>query len=273
MIKQYIKNILPRPAQNFVGHFFNRNNYPYSLNTYFKLPNSISDAFIFSNFCSKIEFVSENLRALLLGHDHEIEHCFTFYSPDGLLLNKVYTKSQKYISRTILDPPNWTDRYFMFTHEIISNTRLDDLIRDPSSRDKLLFCEQSRGYTIYYPDISVKVGATVHGNFGAIKCDKQSISKQRSNHIYTPTYFFYRHNTYDLVFTNPTYADLKVSMMSSIDSSFNSDLTIPPYGTKFFKIEGYNGSLSFLSKMPICRPLVFKNPAPNSLGNFDVFHS
>ena len=142
MIKQYIKNILPRPAQNFVGQFFNRNNYPYSLNTNFKLPNSISDAFIFSNFCSKIEFVSENLRALLLGHDHEIEHCFTFYSPDGLLLNKVYTKSQKYISRTILDAPNWTDRYFMFTHEILSNTRLEDLIQDPSSRINYWFASK-----------------------------------------------------------------------------------------------------------------------------------
>ena len=44
-------------------------------------------------------------------------------------------------------------------------------------------------------------------------------------------------------------------------------------GTRYLRVENYMGSLSFESKLPICRALVFKNPNPNTRGNFDVFHS
>ena len=50
-------------------------------------------------------------------------------------------------------------------------------------------------------------------------------------------------------------------------------LELPSLGTKFFKVKNYTGSISFESNLPICRPLLFKNPAPNFEGNFDVFHS
>ena len=41
-------------------------------------------------------------------------------------------------------------------------------------------------------------------------------------------------------------------------------------GTKFIRIEDYSGGISFESKLPICRPLIFKNPPPNDEG-FDVY--
>ena len=39
----------------------------------------------------------------------------------------------------------------------------------------------------------------------------------------------------------------------------------------FIEIKDFSGGISIESKMPICRPVIFKNPPPNNLG-FDVFH-
>ena len=52
----------------------------------------------------------------------------------------------------------------------------------------------------------------------------------------------------------------------------NNEIIIQPMGTDLITLKGYKGMLSFISKMPICRPLIFKNPNLDS-NNFDVFHS
>ena len=51
------------------------------------------------------------------------------------------------------------------------------------------------------------------------------------------------------------------------------DIEINSLGTNYFRVECYKGSISFQSKLPICRALIFKDPTPNNSGNFDVFHS
>ena len=51
------------------------------------------------------------------------------------------------------------------------------------------------------------------------------------------------------------------------------DIEINSMGTKYFRVENYTGSISYQSKLPICRALIFKNPTPNNSGTFDVFHS
>ena len=48
--------------------------------------------------------------------------------------------------------------------------------------------------------------------------------------------------------------------------------TINSLGTEYVLIKNYEGKLSFISKLPICRCIVFKNPNSNNM-NFDVFHS
>ena len=90
--------------------------------------------------------------------------------------------------------------------------------------------------------------------------------------IFTPVYKFQNHNKYDLVFNNPTKSNLKIKIILN-ELGKNYYLHIPSLGTKFFNLDGYSGSISFESRLPVCRALVFKNPAPNSEGNFDVFHS
>ena len=74
------------------------------------------------------------------------------------------------------------------------------------------------------------------------------------------------------MFNNPTKDNIKIKIIKN-DLGKNHDLYIPSLGTKFFNLEEYCGSISFESRLPICRALVFKNPAPNFVGNFDVFHS
>ena len=42
-------------------------------------------------------------------------------------------------------------------------------------------------------------------------------------------------------------------------------------GTDYIQIKNFNGGINIESKLPICRPFIFKNTPPNNLG-FDVFH-
>ena len=55
-------------------------------------------------------------------------------------------------------------------------------------------------------------------------------------------------------------------------SKIRGNMTIEPYGTKFISISKHDGSISFISKLGICRCAVFKNPSIDK-ENFDVFHS
>ena len=75
-----------------------------------------------------------------------------------------------------------------------------------------------------------------------------------------------------VIFNNPTNSILSINIIFN-NSSEETNLVIPSLGTKFLRIKNYYGSLSFESRLPICRALIFKNPTPNDHGTFDVFHS
>ena len=132
--------------------------------------------------------------------------------------------------------------------------------------------EQNRGYSVFYP-CSNSSGSIAHGNFGGItKYLKMTAKKTLFRHIYTPIYKFDKLSKYDLVFNNPTSNKLKIKI-SLNDSMKIHNIEINSMGTKYFRVECYTGSISYQSKLPICRALIFKNPTPNNSGNFDVFHS
>ena len=104
-----------------------------------------------------------------------------------------------------------------------------------------------------------------------------SKSNQRNDFfVYTPIYKFSKEEKYDLVFNNPTNEKLDIKIFLDYHnlekSKIRGNMTIEPYGTKFISISKHDGSISFISKLGICRCAVFKNPSINN-DNFDVFHS
>ena len=93
--------------------------------------------------------------------------------------------------------------------------------------------------------------------------------------IYTPIYKFSKENNYDLIFNNPTQKQLLIEIFLNYfrqNKRLYKKLTINPFGTNHVAIKKYDGTISFISKLAICRCVVFKNPNINEI-NFDVFHS
>ena len=237
------------------------------------LNNNFSDFFIWSNECSQIKFLAENIRALISGKEIEVEHNFRFFNEEGKFITMQKYKSSNYFETITLQKPKEKSKYFSFTHFVESETSLENIFKFHKVNKFNEICEQNRGYTIYYPgDIEIG-GAAVHGNFGGLsKNDHKRAKINLKKHIYTPIYKFQNLDKYDLVFNNPTKDNIKIKIIFNESEKYHY-LYVPPLGTKFLNLKEYCGSISFESRLAICRALVFKNPAPNSLGNFDVFHS
>ena len=268
-MKTIFKKYLPKKAIDFLAYFYRWNHNLYSFNSYFNynLNTNFSDFFIWSNECSQIEFVAENLRALIFGKEIEVEHNFRFFNEEGEFITKQKYKSSSFFENIILQKPKEKGKYFSFTHFVESKTSLEKFFKFDE------ICEQNRGYTTFFPGDIKSGGATVHGNYGGLSKNDQKRAKiSLRKHIYTPIYKFQDHDKYDLVFNNPTKSNLKIKIILN-EFGEKHYLYIPSLGTKFFNLKEYCGSISFESRLPVCRPYVFKNPAPNYLGNFDVFHS
>ena len=272
-MKNFIKKYLPYNLTRNIAYLKNWNQNPYVLRMNINLNTNFSDFFIWSNECSQIKFVAENIRALISGKEIEVEHNFRFFNEEGKFITMQKYQSSNYFETIRLQNPKGKGKYFSFTHFVESETSLENIFKFHEIYKFNEICEQNRGYTIYYPgDVEIG-GAAVHGNFGGLsKNDHKRAKINFKKHIYTPIYKFQKQDEYDLVFNNPTKDNLKIKIIFN-ESEKTHYLYVPPLGTKFFNLEEYCGSISFESRLAICRALVFKNPAPNSLGNFDVFHS
>ena len=266
MIKNKIKSLLPIKFKVFFNYFKNFNHNPYILRALKTQKSSISDFFVFDKDCYRISFLAENVRALLLGEKVDVKHNFIFFSKDGNFLQKKTFCSNDFFKKINLVKNKDFDKYCSFIHFVESDYNLEDFLIKHQTKTTLKLYEQNRGYSIFYPSPNSS-GAIVHGNFGGITKDlKMTAKRTLLSHIYTPIY------KYDLVFNNPTLNKLKIKI--TLNNSLKIyDIEINSMGTKYFRVESYTGSISYQSKLPICRALIFKNPTPNNSKTFDVFHS
>ena len=272
MTKNKIKSLLPIKSKLFLSYLKNINHNPYSFKALNIQKSSVSDFFVFDRDCHQLSFVAENVRALLLGKKVDVEHNFIFFSSDGSLLKKKIFCSNEYFTKINLEKIKNSDKYSSFIHFVESDYDLEDFLIKYQIKTVLKLYEQNRGYSVFYP-CSNSSGSIAHGNFGGItKYLKMTAKKTLFRHIYTPIYKFDKLSKYDLVFNNPTSNKLRIKI-SLNDSMKIHNIEINPMGTKYFRVECYTGSISYQSKLPICRALIFKNPTPNNSGNFDVFHS
>ena len=271
LIKNF-KTLIPLKTKIFFSYLMNFNHIPYSLGSLINPESAISDFFIYDRDCFSVGFIAENIRAILLGYEVPITHHFKFFSKEGILLDQQLFETKDFFQKIRFNKIKSDDKYISFIHYVESDLTLKKIIRNIEKRQKINVSEQNRGYTIYYP-FNLNTGCVVHGNFGGISKNlKKSARQNFRKHIYTPIYKFKDNCRYDLVFNNPTADFINIKIIFN-DSSKVGYLKIPSMGTRSLPINKYVGSVSFLSKLPICRPLIFKNPSINLKGNFDVFHS
>ena len=274
-MKSLLKRYLPQESIKFLSYLKNWNHKIYSLRDDINFETNLSDFFIWSNDCCQIEFIAENLRSLITGKKIEVTHNFIFFNEEGEFITSQKYQSSNFFEKIIIESPfqNTKSKYFSFIHFVESKKSLNEIFDNLGLKELNDICEQNRGYTVYYPEENKYSGAVVHGNFGGIS--KNFLKRAKTNlrkHIYTPIYKFEEGEIYDLVFNNPTNINLFIKIIFN-DSNKIIHLNIPSLGTKYFSLSNYSGSISFESKLAICRALIFKNPAPNYKGTFDVFHS
>ena len=271
-IKPFLKKNIPGTLRDILSSIYYIRSKPYSIKNSFFSQENISDFFVWNPYVEKIDFIAENIRALLTGENIDVLHCFKYFSANGELLSEEQHKSNDFFTRLTLSGPPKSPFYTSFIHYIKAKRSLNDLVKIYTKKN-LFFGEQNRGYCIYYPKNSL-VGSSVHGNFGGIaNKGKNLFAIERGFHLYTPSYRFESHNSYDLVFNNPTNSKIGVQIIFNNNSKANHNIKIDSLGTKNLKLENHTGSLTFRSKLPICRPIIFKNSTEFSSENFDVLHS
>tara|TARA_Y100001968_G_scaffold332592_1_gene391376 strand:- start:548 stop:1390 length:843 start_codon:yes stop_codon:yes gene_type:complete len=273
LIKERLKghtNIL-----NTLIHLNSREYQPTSLWAKLRPEEQYSDFFVYATKFEQNIFVAENPYALLNAEPKEVVHIFRFHDSEGNQLEVFNYDSDNYFEKILLPSISSEDPYISFTHEV--NTK-DQSKLNILENGKVIYISQAhRGYTVYKKNSS-SLGSTVHGNFGHLAQSNLNRfgAKQRNKYFkYTPIYKFESDSDYELVFNNPTRKALEVNVIRDIeltDIGENNSITIPKLGLRVIKISGYEGNMSFISKLPVCRALVFKNPSLTK-SNFDVFHS
>ena len=240
---------------------------PYKLLSILFPGSSYSDFFVYDTNCYRNFYITENLYGLLKGRKIEVKHFFKFFNPKGFLIKEFEIKTNRLTANIKLPKIESEARYLSFTHEIKIKKEFID-----KDFEKIIL--NSRGYTKYiYRKNSL--GSLAHGNFGAINHKRLGAIQRKHTFCYTPVYTFNSKNIYHLVFNNPTDRNLNIKIVSfnkKQELISRGTLNLNKFGTDFIEIKNLNTNISFLSNLPICRCVVFKNPFKNEL-NLDVFHS
>lgn len=242
---------------------------PFSIRSKIFPGKQYSDYFIYSSTFEENLFIAENIFAIVSNEPTEIKHIFNFFSNDGEHLYEFKKTSSDFISTIKLPKLNIKSKYCSFTHHTIpsrSNLISSDLI------------PQHRGYTIFKKKAN-NLGTILHGNIGGIENHKFKTAARKRNKLfrYSPAYHFKKINQYHLIFNNPTNKPISISIEKSsllkkgTDSNFII-LKIPKFGCDFYDLNDFEGQLAFISKLPVCRAIIIKNPEKGS-PNFDAFHS
>jgi len=273
-MKEFFKKLIGIRGTIFINHLLNRDFSPMSLGSKLMPKESYSDFFFYCPLFFQNSYRAENTLSFLLKRPINVNHVFVFYSQDGVKFKEISFKSSDLIISIDFPKFKTKDKYLSFTHEIIPIQK-ELKIKNIIGQNDLVSL-QHRGYSIFKKKYN-SLGTIVHGNFGVI-CPSdinKSAAKQRNIEFsYTPTYEFEYDSYYELLFNNPTSKILEIKVFfknANLNYSIEK-IFIKPLGTSYINFKNYKGQISFNSKLPICRPLIFKNPNIES-NNFDVFHS
>ena len=276
-MKNFIKFVIGKKLSRSLIFQKNKKYIPFKLRSLINPESLYSDFFILDTNIYKNIFIAENIFSLLNQKKIEVEHKFRFYSKEGIFLSSKSYKSNNYLSKFQLPEFSNQGSYISFTHESIPIVKeYNNKFSIPELKQTTI---QHRGYSVFFKNKD-SLGSIVHGNFGAVSPSniRNSGAIFRANtYAYTPSYIFKNKNIYHLVFNNPTQKNLKIEVMgiNLLDNKRNLfKLDLNPMGTNFVRIKDFEGKISFYSKLPICRSIIFKNPEYLiNNENYDVFHS
>lgn len=228
-----------------------------------------SNFFIYDANMIENSFIAENIYSLMNDRNIEVNHEFRFFENTGEYKYNFKLKTNKFIQK--INFPNYqaNKRYLSFTHKVSIDKNSKRYIKNGK---KMIL--NHRGYSIFKKEKS-SIGSILHSNFGGLIVEnniKFSATERRNQFRYTSSYIFKKENLYNLVFNNPTNKKLKIIINSLDNNQINEEIKIDSLGNKFLTISNYEGAISFISKLPICRCIIFKNPDHGS-HNFDVLHS
>jgi hypothetical protein len=245
---------------------------------------SLSDQFLYRGDIAANRFVAENAVALLLGQPVEVTHRLFFFDPQGRPLAERTFRSCRYFESLLIDPiaSEPAPEFATFIH---TTSYAEDTLPEAERLSGSLRSLQRlhRGYCLYQrtPD---SVFAAVHGNFGSIVTDgarsparHQLLARHRDHFLYTPQHRFHGGERVCLYVMNSCPSTETVEVIRPAEGEGgqprrHASLVIPSMGVGRCVLEGVEGYLSFRSRLPMCRPLVFVENGANPC-HFDVFHT
>lgn len=259
-------------------HLKNRSTQPFKLSSFLYPYTNYSDFFIYSSKINENIFIAENIFSFLDRKQLKVTHEFNFYDDRGVFIDTYKCETNKYILKIKFPKYKSNSQYLSFTHLCKKN------IDQPLSKKSKKILKNSssvphhRGYQIFKKDRN-SLGSIVHGNFGALTSGdeiKMSAKQRIKKFCFTSVYKFEKNNLYHLVFNNPTNTLLNISIHRSSINIMNDKplkiFKINSLGNYVFELSKYEGLLSYISNMPVCRPMIFKNPSSDQT-DFDVFHA
>ena len=274
-----IKSWAPNGLKKIVGYSYPLNRsiaYKYFQPNFDQL--NLSDFFLFR--CDNFEtvFIAENNLAILASNPVECKHVFYFFSISGSNCGRFEVNSDSFHYQLKIDSEmTGGETIGGFIHQTEYSSEFLEKIPGIDSK-QLIF--HHRGYTGFRrKESSSSCFSFLHGNFGGMYIHKGkllSISRQRSEHYYTPQIIIKTDKFYELFFLNPTNKKLKI-LIFLIDKYNKSrtigNLKVDPFGSCKFELntlsENEIGNISWKTNLPVGRAIVFEN---NDI-LFDVFHS
>lgn len=274
MTNQPMAGVLRRSA----GRLRHRWSLPYATLATPPSGGSVSDLFLWRGDVAGTRFVAENTLALLTGKPVVVRHRLSFFDGDGKPCRELDLLSSE--SYSAIEPDDVGLSLGTFIHA----TFYDESPLLAEDRALLALQRAHRGYCEYrrQPD---SVWSSVHGNVGGITSGAKGtdhrhtlLARQRSKFLYTPQFHLRPNQTVTLFFLNPCLHSESISIfLTGVDdhrpnSTYLQTLQVPSLGVRHFIIDGQEGYLSCLSRLPMCRPVVFVEEA--GMGHhFDVFHT
>ena len=274
-----IKSWVPNGLKKIVGY-----SYPLNRSIAYKYfqPNfdqfNLSDFFLFR--CDDFEtvFIAENNLAILTTNPVECKHVFYFFGISGSNCGRFEVNSDSFHYQLKIDSEMTNGETIGgFIHQTEYSSEFLEKIPSIDSK-QLIF--QHRGYTGFRrKESSSSCFSFLHGNFGGMYIRKGkllSISRQRSEHYYTPQIIIKIDKFYELFFLNPTSKMLIISII--LVDKYNQSRTIgnskvSPFGSYKFELNTFSESqiqnISWKTNLPVGRAIVFENNGVL----FDVFHS
>ena len=123
----FLKKFILLKLKIFCVYLKNINHNPYALWAILNPPSNVSDFFVIDTDCNRVDFIAENIRAMILGRKINVTHNFKFFSEDGTLLGKQTFKSKDFFNKITLNKFITREKYISFIHYVESELTFEDI--------------------------------------------------------------------------------------------------------------------------------------------------